>query len=105
MSLIMNKFKCTSADLYTYIKLLRGKYKRNIRYIVIQERFYREKNTIEGTEHSLCNNIDRRNNTCTRARACVRVCMLYSLYFNKISPNLNRFVVVLYSMKHFIFIN
>lgn len=106
MSLIRNKFKCTSADLYTYIKLLRGKYKRNIRYILIQEMFYRgEKNTIEGTEYSLCNKIDRRNNTCTHARACVRVCMLYSLYFDKIPQNLNRFVVVLYSLKHLIFIN
>lgn len=106
MSLIMNKFKCTSADLYTYIKLLRGKYKRNIRYILIQEMFYRgEKNTIEGTEYSLCNNIDRRNNTCTHARVCVRVCMQYSLYFDKIPQNLNRFVVVLYSLKHLIFIN
>lgn len=106
MSLIMNKFKCTSANLYTYIKLLRGKYKRNIRYILIQEMFYRgEKNTIEGTAYSLCNNIDRRNNTCTHARACVRVCMLYSLYFDKIPQNLNRFVVVLYSLKHSIFIN
>lgn len=45
MSLIMNKFKCTSADLYTYIKLLRGKYKRNIRYILIQEMFIEEKKT------------------------------------------------------------
>lgn len=105
MSLIMNKFKCTSANLYTYIKLLRGKYKRNIRYILIQEMFIEEKkNTIEGTEYSL-NNIDRRNNTCTHARACVRVCMLYSLYFDKIPQNLNRFVVVLYSFKHLISIN
>lgn len=67
--------------------------------------FIEKKNTIEGSDYSLCNNIDRRNNTCTHARACVRVCMLYSLYFDKISQNLNRFVVVLYSLKHLIFIN
>lgn len=88
-------------QMYTYIKLLRGKYKRNIRYILIQEMFYREKkHDRRHRVQSICNNIDRRNNTCTHARACVRVCMLYSLYFDKIPQNLNRFVVVLYSLKH-----
>lgn len=64
--------------------------------------FYKEKKKHDRRHRvqSICNNIDRRNNTCTHARACVRVCMLYSLYFDKIPQNLNRFVVVLYSLKH-----
>lgn len=65
--------------------------------------FYKEKKNTRSKAQStvyICNNIDRRNNTCTHARACVRVCMLYSLYFDKIPQNLNRFVVVLYSLKH-----